>query len=189
MNKIDEQYHNYLNTRSFLGKFYRKFVLYPRINKYLIGNAVDIGCGIGDFLFYRKSTTGIDINSFNVDFCKKNGMDAKLIVNGKYPFNDESIDSAILDNVIEHIDDPASTLMESSRILKKSGLLIIGIPGNKGYKADPDHKIFYTEENLTKLLSSYNFSLKKVFYSFFFKSEKLSDKINSYCIYCVFEKN
>ena len=43
----DEQYYHYLRQRSRLGLWYRRYWLYPRLNKHLRGQTLDVGCGIG----------------------------------------------------------------------------------------------------------------------------------------------
>ena len=46
----------------------------------------------------------------------------------------------VLDNVIEHIQDPMPLLKECKRVLASKGNIIIGVPLEKGYERDPDHK-------------------------------------------------
>ena len=38
-------YHNYLLGGSKVGSLYRKWILYPRIGRYLKGEVLDFGCG------------------------------------------------------------------------------------------------------------------------------------------------
>ncbi len=64
-------YSQYLAKRSFLGAHYRNFFLCPRINHYLSGKLIDIGCGIGDMLSYRTNSIGLDVNPYSINFCKK----------------------------------------------------------------------------------------------------------------------
>ena len=57
----------------------------------------------------------------------------------------------ISDQVLEHILDPKKFISEIKRILKKGGIIIIGVPCKKGFQIDPDHKIFYDLEKLKNL--------------------------------------
>jgi SAM-dependent methyltransferase len=185
----DKSYFNYLLKRSQLSNIYRKFILYPRLAAQLSGKVLDVGCGIGDFLKFRRNTIGIDINEFNVSHCNQIGLEAYKITDGKYPFNDKTFDGAILDNVLEHLSDPTVTINEISRVLTEGGTLIIGVPGIKGYTMDDDHKMFYTEDQLEGLLLKHNFSLVKYIYGpLMIKSAMLSKSISQYCIYGVFKK-
>jgi SAM-dependent methyltransferase len=181
------EYYEYLQTRSKLSKVYRKYFLYRKIKNCLNGLVLDVGCGIGDFLLSRPDTIGIDINEKTIEYCKSLGLNATYINSEKYPFNDSYFDGVVLDNVIEHLNDPTSVLAEIKRVLKPSGNLIIGIPGIKGYKSDPDHKIFYNENLLETLLMN-DYKLIKVIHMPLIKSEWLSNKLSQYAIYAIFTK-
>lgn len=186
--KLDKIYFEYLSQRSFLGKIYRNFILYPRLNKYLKGKTLDIGCGIGDMLSYRRNTIGLDINPLNVNYCKKKKLEAFLMRKGRIPFKDRSFDSVLLDNVLEHIDSPALLFKEIKRVLKPDGILLIGVPGTKGFESDSDHKIFYDEIKLNTLAEKFKFSVNYLFYTPFFRSIFLSKRLKQYCIYTEWKK-
>jgi len=184
----DENYFEYLKTRSKLAHLYRRNVVYPGINGFLNGKVLDIGCGIGDFLSFRKNTIGADVNPFIVDYCNGLGYEAHLIKNGVFPFQNNTFEGAVLDNVLEHLVDPQSTLTEISRILKHKGRLVIGVPGILGYQKDDDHKVFYEENEMIELLAKCGFvKVDFIYRPFYFRSQFLSRKVSQYCIYGVFE--
>lgn len=164
--------------------------MYPFINGELKGRVLDVGCGIGDFLSYRgQDTVGIDINQLNVNYCKSLNLEAHLIADEIFPFEKMVFDSVVLDNVLEHLVKPEVTLNEISRVLKNNGILIIGVPGKKGYTMDNDHKRFYDEKDLDDLLDTFNYKRTKFIYMpCFIKSDWLSKIIPQYVIYGVFEK-
>ena len=184
----DNAYHEYLMTRSNFALYYRNFYLYPQINRNLKGKVLDVGCGIGDFLKYRKNnpTIGIDINKSIVAYCKSQGLNVISFEDGKIGFDDDSFDGVVLDNVLEHIEDPSMLLYEIRRVLKNDGTFIIGVPGVKGYQSDPDHKCFYDDQKLSSI-ERFGFKEKKSFYTPLFKSKLLSERIRQYCIYKVFK--
>ena len=157
MKNKSQKYFIYLQKKSFLGILYRNYYLYPQISKMLRGFAIDIGSGIGDFLRFRSNTVGADVNPFLVDHCLSLNLEAHLIHNDIIPFPSGSFDSVILDNVIEHISNPVLLIKEINRVVKKKGILVIGIPGHLGFKSDQDHKVFYTEEDCIFLLKKYGF--------------------------------
>jgi len=103
------------------------------------------------------------------------------------PFDDDSFDSVLLDNVLEHLDSPASLLSEIKRVLCENGSLLIGVPGEKGYDSDSDHKQFYNEKRLIKCLIDSGFFVDKVFYTPF-KFKWFDKNISQYCLYGVFIK-
>jgi SAM-dependent methyltransferase len=149
---------------------------------------LDVGCGIGDFLSYRNHTIGVDINPFTVNFCKDRGYEAHLINGGDFPFQEESFDGAIMDNVLEHISDPKSILVSVHRVLRHGGIFIVGVPGIKGYNSDYDHKIFYDEDTLIKILEDSGFIRLNCIHMPF-KSGLLNKHMRQYCIYGIFIKS
>lgn len=182
-----EDYFAYLKRRSHIGLAYRRYWLYPSLSKYLPGTALDIGCGIGDFLAYRKQTVGVDINEFNVDWCRSQGHSVRLMKEDELPFPDNTFDSIIMDNVLEHIDEPRQILSEAHRVLTSGGVFVVGVPGTLGYSADSDHKVFYSREKLKKTMMDANFTVCKVF-SMPANLKWLDKYISQYCEYGVFKK-
>ena len=184
----DKNYFQYLKNRSILGGLYRKYYLYPKIDSRLEGRVLDVGCGIGDMLQFRKNTVGIDINKNNVEYCNSIGLKAVLMEKDILPFQQNTFDSILLDNVLEHIPDPQALIKEIYRVLIPGGRFVVGVPGTKGWNSDPTHVIYYDENTMVKLFSSYGFSDINTFYSFVFKSKWLSEKIKQYCVYMLFIK-
>lgn len=183
----DDGYHDYLLKRSRLGLLYRTNILYPRIAPYLVGRTLDIGCGIGDMLGFRPGTIGVDINPNNVAYCQRNGYEAHLMEQDRLPFPDASFDSAILDNVLEHIAEPGPLLGEIYRILPADGTLIIGVPGELGYASDDDHKIFYDEHALVTCLAAAGYRTETIIHTPV-KSALLNRRMRQYCVYGVFKR-
>lgn len=184
-----EAYCEYLQKRTLIGTIYHQRFLFPRICSFLHGNILDFGCGIGEFLKFRSDAVGVDINEYNVDFCKSMGLNAFVLKDdGKTPFESSSFTGVVMDNVIEHIslDKVDSCVAEVKRLLIPGGILVIGIPGMKGYAMDDDHQVFYTETSLNVLLQRHGFRRKSSFYMplpWTFLSQYLSQ----YCIYVVFQ--
>jgi SAM-dependent methyltransferase len=151
---MSSDYFNYLKNRSKLGLIYRKYFLYPKIYKYLNGKILDIGCGVGDFLKLYNHVSGVDINEDCVNYCIQNGLNVKLMAQDVLPFKDNSFNSIILDNVLEHIDNPTNLISEITRVLTPNGILVIGVPCEKGYKYDVDHKVFYDINGIKNLFNN-----------------------------------
>ncbi|MDB9788592.1 class I SAM-dependent methyltransferase [Candidatus Thioglobus sp.] len=178
-------YYKYLKNRSYIGFLYRKYWLYPRLNYYLVGKVLDVGCGIGDFLSYRKNSIGTDINHKMVEWCCSQGHQAVSMGLDELPFENESFDSVIMDNVLEHIKNPEAILREVNRVLVEKGVFLIGVPGSLGYSRDDDHKVFYSEDELVKTLNKNGFKELKIFAMPV--NLKLFDKyLSQYCVYGVF---
>ncbi|RLL50880.1 methyltransferase domain-containing protein [Mariprofundus sp. EBB-1] len=185
-----DRYYTYLKERSRLGAFYRNYYLYPKISSGLTGEVLDFGCGIGDFLKFFSGTVGADINFHNVEYCRGLGLQAELIENGRTPFDDCAFDSIVMDNVLEHIpqQEVNGVIHEVLRVLRPGGRLLVGVPGMKGYASDPDHKCFYSEEDLIALLAHYG-CIKCRSFHMPLHMPWLENKLSQYCIYVLFEKS
>jgi SAM-dependent methyltransferase len=180
-------YFNYLQKRSRVGFLYRKFILYPRLNSYLNGKVLDIGCGIGDFLDSRKNIIGVDINEESVNWCCTLGHNAILMKKDILPFDNQSFDAIVMDNVLEHIENPKAILNEANRILVDAGIILLGVPGSLGYLKDTDHKIFYTQDKLIETLKDYGFEERYLF-SMPLNFKWLDRILSQYCLYGIFVK-
>lgn len=178
-----QQYFEYLKNRSFLGRIYRRFFLYPKINRLIHGRLLDVGCGVGDMLAFRPNSVGVDINDLNVKFCRWRGLDVQLMPIDQLPFANASFDSVLLDNVLEHITEPGPLLNEIKRIMLPDGVLVIGVPGLLGQLCDDDHKVYYDEAMLYKLADKLGFEITKMVYTPLCKSVFLSQVVKQYCIY------
>ena len=180
-----DAYFDYLMGRSRLGLLYRRYRLYPRLCRELKGRVLDIGCGIGDFLAYRPNTVGVDVNPRTVAWCQEQGLDAHLMPFDELPFEAESFDGAVLDNVLEHIARPEPLLGEVARVLKSGSVLVVGVPGRFAYHCDDDHKVFYDEAGLVETLGAAGFGNRRVIHMPI-RSRWLDRKLSQYCIYGVF---
>jgi len=138
---------------------------------------LDIGCGSGQFLYEMKQfgidTYGIEPGEFekedlNLNIKRTTLKDAK--------FKDEAFDLITMNHVLEHVDNPSETLLEITRILKKDGMFIIGVPNTNSlafrifkknwYQLDvPRHLFNYSDKNLKELLVKSGFAIKRVRYN------------------------
>jgi len=196
MNDIDskfESYFSHLQKISFIGRIYKRFYTSPILflcARRFGRHVVEVGSGTGNGVLgaFSSSVLGLEINPVSVHYCNEIGLKADLIAgNGIFPVADDQFDVCVLDNVLEHIENPNITLNECYRITKKAGGLIIAVPGLRGFKSDSDHKLFYGLNQLLKLDNrwqlSYSFSLP-----FLFKSETLSKYVKQYCLVAIYKK-
>jgi SAM-dependent methyltransferase len=189
-----EDYFIHLQKISFAGRIYKKFFSSPVLYFFArrFGNRiVEIGSGTGSGVLgsYPRQVQGLEINPYAVKYCKSAGLNVELIgEEGFFPVADGAYDVCILDNVLEHIGDPRTTLDECYRITGENGGLVIAVPGIRGYRSDEDHKIFYDAAALTHL--DERWSLQKLFsIPFLFTSEKLSNTVRQYCLVATYRKN
>lgn len=184
----NDEYFEYLSHRSRLGAFYRKYWLYPKLSRRLVGRTLDVGCGIGDMLAYRTNMVGVDINPRTVAFCKTRGSEAHLMSSNYLPFASQEFESVLMDNVLEHLSEPVPLLVEVHRILVEKGRLLIGVPGSKGWDSDPDHKIRYDEGLLIDTVQRLGFRHLETFHTPAWRSAWLDRVARQYCIYAAFER-
>ena len=188
-----EDYFSHLHKISLLGRFYKRFfsspVLYLNARRY--GNRiVEVGSGIGSGILgtYSTKVQGLEINPKAVEYCKASGLNVHLVKDdGIFPVADGSYDACVLDNVLEHIEDPRKTLDECYRITSNNGGLVIAVPGLRGYLSDADHKIFYDADALNSLDNRW--SMQSLFsIPFYFRCERLSKSVRQYCLVATFKK-
>jgi SAM-dependent methyltransferase len=135
---------------STFGGFTRRdgtIAFYERVNALLSPNAVvlDVGCGRGEYsedpVAYRRDlrilsgkcarVVGVDrdpaaeANPFLDDF--------RILDREQWPIQTESVDLCLIDNVLEHVEDPDLFFRESARVLRRGGITCIRTPNALGY--------------------------------------------------------
>lgn len=100
------------------------------------GKCLDVGCGEGlitDALRSRRNglaVYGTDISPVRLARAAKRVVETDFVAGDllALPWRNESFDSVVCCEVLEHIPDHESALMEIFRILKKTGLLLVTVP-------------------------------------------------------------
>lgn len=78
------------------------------------------------------------------------------------PVESTTFDTAILCEVLEHLEHPESAIAEAFRILKPGGSCIITVPFMMPVHADPDDYSRFTDEKLKKLLEASGFQVREI---------------------------
>jgi SAM-dependent methyltransferase len=188
-----EDYFSHLQKISFIGRIYKRYYSSPILfffARRFGRRVVEIGSGTGNGILgaFPKSVHGLEINPISVKYCNAMGFNVDLInADGAFPIADGVFDSCVLDNVLEHIEEPKITLDECYRITKKNGGLIIVVPGLRGFQSDPDHKVFYNINNLRNIDGRWQL-VNSFSIPFIFKSERLSNTLRQYCLVVTYRK-
>jgi len=100
------------------------------------GWVVDLGCGEGITLeklkkvFPGKRSVGIDVSRENAKVCRLHGLPALCGDVHRLSLKAGTMDSCLLMDVIEHIEDPEGVLEEILRVLMPGGSLILVFPND-----------------------------------------------------------
>jgi len=150
-------------------KFYLKHTNIDEMFKDKV--VLDIGCGAGGKTIYYaskgvKKIVGVEIlgkyKEEAENLAKLYGMDDKFEFvcadASKTPFEDETFDTIIMNDAMEHVDEPEKVLDECYRILKKNGRLYLNFPPyNHPYGAHlsdaigiPWVHVFFSEKTLVE---------------------------------------
>lgn len=125
---------------------------------------LDLGCGLGG---YARALTdrGLDVQALDVvpeyvERARELGVDARVYDGERIPLGDGSVDTVILLEVVEHLDDPARLLREARRVARRNVLVTTPnctqdfgeVPVEFSHMLDVDHRQFFTETSLRQLL-------------------------------------
>jgi SAM-dependent methyltransferase len=93
----------------------------------LTGRLLDVGCGSKPYeaLFAVDAYIGLDIDSV---ISRQRGMADYYYDGNIFPFADDSFDSVLCNQVLEHVFNPNEFLAEISRVLKPGGKLLLTVP-------------------------------------------------------------
>lgn len=135
---------------------------------FLYGVCVDVGSGnaiykdvisekVDEYIMVDKSS----VHNHMFQTSKEKFIDADI---KDLPFDDNSVDSIILTQVLEHIDEPHKAMSEVSRILKKDGVLILSVPFIYQAHATPYDYFRFSEYGLKNLLKDYDYEILEFHY-------------------------
>lgn len=124
----------------------------------ITGKTLDIGCGTKPYLhLYRSSEYfGLEIDTPQNRADKK----ADYFYDGNtFPFDNESFDSVVANEVFEHVFNPDQFLDETMRILKPSGLVLLTMPFIWDEHEQPYDFARYSSFGIKALLERHGFEV------------------------------
>ena len=96
---------------------------------------LDVGCGSGEFLIQARTlgfeATGIDVDPSAINAVRALGFDALCGAANTSALRGVRFDVITLNQVIEHVEDPRSTLASLRDLLSDSGTLFIATPNGR----------------------------------------------------------
>jgi 2-polyprenyl-3-methyl-5-hydroxy-6-metoxy-1,4-benzoquinol methylase len=134
---------------------------------------LDVGAGAGPFvqlaLKYGLSAQGIEPSAFLANYAISQGLP---VINSKVPeYPPENFDAIYMTDVLEHIVDPASWLLEYNKVLKPDGVLFVTTPNvssvlakvmrNSWWHYRLAHIGYYNKKTLRYLMERTGFEFKR----------------------------
>ncbi len=97
------------------------------------GRLLDVGTGIGTLMEVATKegfhVSGVEFSPWASSYARTDkGLDVFTGTIEEAGFREETFDVVVLNHVLEHLDQPRETLREVRRILKRDGVLVIGVP-------------------------------------------------------------
>jgi len=121
-----------------------------------LGRTLDIGCGIGRNLMALSSdSVGVDHNAHAIAQARSAGLRAMTVE--EFEASDEarpaSFDALLVAHVLEHMDEEAGRALLRSYVpyLRPGGVLFVICPQEVGYRSDPTHVRFVTDEDIERV--------------------------------------
>lgn len=128
---------------------------------------LDLGCATGGYCCNLNNLgfkcTGVDINPEYIEKTRENDVEAYTMDAYNLEFPDNTFDTVLLFEILEHVDNPHKILKESKRVAKKN--ILITVPNctqffelkstglTYEHILERDHVNFFTKKDLENLIS------------------------------------
>jgi SAM-dependent methyltransferase len=127
---------------------------------------LDLGCGLGGYsraLAERGfDCRALDVSDEYVEAARALGVRAERYDGERVPLADGAVDTVILIEVLEHLDDPGALLDEAARVARRN--VLVTTPNctprfppatiEFSHMLDIDHRQFFTVDSLRELLAA-----------------------------------
>lgn len=125
------------------------------------GKLLDLGCGMCPFYkaYYEYSSSIFCIDWEN-SLHSSPYVDLHCDLNKMIPVADNSFDTIILSDVLEHIQEPSTLLREAYRLLDTNGVILINVPFFYWIHEQPYDFYRYTEFGLKQILDNAGFKVE-----------------------------
>jgi SAM-dependent methyltransferase len=126
---------------------------------------LDLGCGTGGYAKVLADrgyeVRALDVNREYVERARALGVAAEVYDGERLPLPDGAVDTVVLLEVLEHLEDPRALLLEARRVARRNVLAstpnctqaFAGIPIEFSHMLDVDHAQMFTLESLGGLFA------------------------------------
>jgi len=144
--------------------FISRFKLFREIKKvapFISGRVLDVGCGQKPYksLFHSTEYIGMDVEVSGHSHVNEQ---IDVYYDGtRFPFEDNSFDSVICNQVLEHVKTPKETISEIHRVLKPNGYALLTVPFLSDEHEQPFDFYRYSSFGIKYLLEAQHFNILK----------------------------
>jgi len=127
---------------------------------------LDVGCGTAWLSEDFPDYVGLDNFQSTVDSAKAQGIDVRLAdLEHEFPIGDAEFDGVILKDVLEHLLDPVTVVLEVQRVLKPGGRVFASSPDAQRWAwNDYTHRRPWTRTSMRRLFADQGFEVLRVSY-------------------------
>ncbi len=132
-----------------------------KVSSFISGRVLDVGCGQKPYcsLFQSTEYIGMDVEVSGHDHTNEQ---IDVYYDGTFfPFEENSFDAVICNQVLEHIATPEITLSEIQRVLKPQGYVLLTAPFLGDEHEQPFDFYRYSSYGMRYLLEKHNFEIIK----------------------------
>lgn len=128
------------------------------IPKSVSGTLLDLGCGKAPlYIAYSEYANSVICVDWEATVSTTSHLDHNCDLNEGIPLADDTVDTIILSDVLEHIYEPKSLCKEMQRVLRPGGRLIGNVPFHYWIHAAPHDYHRYTRFALLRYLTDAGF--------------------------------
>jgi SAM-dependent methyltransferase len=124
---------------------------------------LDVGCGEGAYLKFLhengKDVIGLELDP-RLSRIARNFGEVVLGDVQHLPFREACFDTALLGDLLEHLEDDVKALKETSRVIR--GNILLSVPRVELRGHDPTHKRLYSQEKLLSAIQASDLTCTKV---------------------------
>jgi len=142
------------------------------------GKLLDVGCGPGFFLDEARragwDVQGLDLSKWAQTYAREHfGIEVLTGALEEAGFPERSFDVIVMNDVLEHLEDPKSTIRHARKILKNDGVLYVSTPdidsalsrllGARWWGINLFHLVYFSRTTLEKMFEEVGFKVQRYF--------------------------
>jgi len=122
------------------------------VNGNITGRTLDVGS------LYGLVTNGKDVVALDIikTYLQQNIHDNKVLADASHiPFVNDTFDTVVSTEILEHLEQPKKAIAEINRVLKHNGISIMSVPNRYATFSEPTHIHYFTIKKVHKLFKQF----------------------------------